>query len=508
MSRWLLALIALFIGSEVAAQTPSPEYELGTVAEFARHELGPYRGGFLDHPRRDEDFRRRARAGSTVEIVSDADLDTQVLRVRVTDASLFAEGPLPLLRLAPFYPPEADALRFRVKVVSGKVRAFAGGPTAYYGNSDVFTKSAELSAAVEPQWADLDISLNHPLRRNNRRAGFSTDAERNYYSRWAQEPLGVFLEVGTVGEFLIERIECVSRREGRPFKNYERRDVQTIRWIADFNGDASAEDLFTLYMADGEEEWFEESWRREKPLRFAPQQLEIVPETVYPRRGKVLEAVGTFAEEVHCAGIRTTGAPGANAIRFDVRHDARDYANTVVGWGYAEPLDVLVFVAPQKPATPWQAFAASDELRKLPGPGFDFQFAYRRIRERQDVDFAIYQTRRYLTPREWTTLVLPAADFVCVYGSGAYRERFLRNQPLTCDDVTAVAWLVPWCRAGRSAGGVKLRLDDFVFVRVPGSAAEHRSFWQLPADAKVEWRESSRPPYGRERIMLVDGEKW
>lgn len=504
MVRRCGALILYLASLCVSATAASPETTLGTVLDFSAVELGPYQRGFFDHWRWDETQRDRARAASNLEIVEND--GRKCLRVRVTDASLLAPGPLPLLRLAPFYPPEADVLRLHVKVIAGKVRAFAGGPTAYYANSDVYTRTEALAAASEPQWATLDFSLNHPLRRNFRRSGFSTDAERNYYNRWAQEPLGVFLDAGTSGEFLLERVEVLSRGEGRPFPKFASDAVTSVQRISAFEDIRDREALFTLYMAANEVEWFDESWRREKPLRFTPARLEIVDAEETPR-GKVLRHRGPSAEEVHCAGIRTAGATEANALRLAVRHDAPDYNNRLVGVGRAEALDVLVIVAPSKRPAVWQAFAASDELRKLPGPGFDFQLSYRILRERQDLDFAVYQTRRYVKPREWTTLVLPAADFVCIYGSGSYRDRFVRNQPLTCGDVTAVAWLNPWCRSGRGNSEVTLELDDLAFVRVPGNPTRLRSFWQLDAGATVEWRELAAPP-GRERVMLVDGEAW
>lgn len=508
MSRWsvlaaLLSAALLVCGAPAAApkSATSPETVLGTVLEFADAAPGPYQKGFLDNWRWTPPFREQAQSGSRTEIVADTGSGKRGLRVHVTDRKIFEQGALTLLRLAPFYPPEADVLRLHVKVLSGKVRVYAGGPTAYYANSDVYTRVAELAASTEPQTATIDLSLNHPLRRNFRRAGFSTDATRNYYSRWAQEPVGVFLDAGTAGEFILERIEVVSTGEGQLFPTFAETDIRTIKTIADFEA-GKTDGVFHLYMADGETEWFEQSWKREKPLRFQPPELSIVADS--ERGTKSLVSVGPSAEEVHCTGIQTARAPDANAIRIALRHDAPAYRNTVVGLGPAEAVDFLVFVAPPNKPFRWQEFAASDELRKHAGPGFDYQFSYRAIRDRRDLNFAIYQTRRYLKPREWTTLVLPAADFACIYGSGTYRDRLLKNLPLSCDDVVAVAWLNPWRRVGGN-GNVTLRFDELDFVHVPGTPLQLQSFWQF--DPATSPRMLKSPgPYGGSLHMLLPGD--
>jgi len=476
---------------------------LGTVADFAKVDIGPYQRGYLDFWRWSPEFRKQAESASRVEIVADAPLNKHLLRVEVSDAAIFAQGAVPWLRLAPFYPPEADTLRLRVKVVRGELRAFVGGPTAYYANSDVYTRTERLAAEEQPVWSVLDFDLHHPLRRNYRRAGFSTDAERVMYNRWAQEPLGVFLDAGTNGEFLVESIELIARGMGRPFPAFNAADVKTVKPIANFDAGRLA-NTFTLYMADGEAEWYDESWKRTRPLRFTPAELSF--EHNRERNSDVLVARGPSAEEVHCAGVHTRGTAEANAIQVAVHHDAPEYQNTVVGIGRAEAIDFLVFVAPAKQPDALDRFKASAELRQHAGPGFDYQLSYRLIRNQHDADFAIYQTRRYVTPRTWTTLTLPAADFVCVYGSGSYRERLTKNQPLTCDDVMAIAWLNPWCRAGRGQSAVTLRLDDLAFVHVPGTTDSHRSFWQPAPSINIRWIEGAGR-HGRERTMLLPGDE-
>lgn len=510
-TRWIAAVCGIVILTTTVAVGAAEqsneasrrgEAVLGTIIDFAGEAIGPYRQGFLESPRWTEELRRQAAPLSRVEVVEGTDAGRKALRVVVHDPLPFSTGPLALLRLAPYLPPDADVVRIHVTAIAGRFQVHVGGPTAYYANSDVFTAPQTFVAGAEPRRIAVDFNLHHPLWRNYRRAGWSTDANRNYYQRWAQEPMGVFVSSEGAGEFLLERVEVVSRGQGRKFPEFAADQVRTVRTIADFEDDRSPP-TFNLYMADGEVEWFEQSWKREKPLRFTPAEIRTTFDA--DRKSRVLVASGPAAEEVHCASVKTAGAAEANAFRLELRHDAPDYRNTVVGQGRAEAIDVLVFVAPPDQPFSWDSFGPDPQWRTEGKSGFDYQLSYRAIRARQDADFAVYQTRRYVRPGTWSTLVLPAADFVCVYGSGAYRDRFLQNRPLACDDVMAVAWLNPWCRIGRREATVTVSIDDLAFVNVPGDAESQRSFWQIDDTDQIRWVDETVGTV-RRRHMLLPGD--
>jgi hypothetical protein len=285
---------------------------------------------------------------------------------------------------------------------------------------------------------------------------------------------------------LVDRIDLVSVGEGKPFVTFAPQQIRPVQPIVDFE-DGKRERVFNLYMSAAEAEWFDESWTRTKPLRFAPMQLSVVAKGLDGR--KSLECLGRTAEEVHCTGVRTSGAAQANAIAATISVDAPEQRNSLLGSGPIVPIDFVVWVAPTGRPFPWPRFAPSEQLRAHSGPGFDYQFTYRTIASYSDVDFAMYHARRYLKPGEWSKLVLPAADFTCVYGHGAMRERFLVHEPLRCGEVVAFAWLNPWCRQGRREAPVTTRIDAISFVQVPGSPAEHRSFWQVPDVKQLSHRE-------------------
>jgi hypothetical protein len=457
---------------------------VGEIESFDSIPLGSFQKGFLDTHRWTEEIRQQARSWSSLEIVPEG--PGRALRVRVTDPQVLTPDAKSVARLAPFFPPQADAVRIRLKVVSGQVSIYVGGPTAYYGNSDVFTEPQTIRAAAKPEWVEIVCNFNHPTWRNYRRSGFSTDAPRNYYSRWAQEPMGIYLAPGSLGEILIDRVDLLALGEGKPFAEFTTAQVRQVQDIADFE-DGKLDGTFNLYMAAAEAEWFEESWRRSKPLRFEPMALTVIEGGLDGR--KSLQCRGRTAEEVHCTGVRTRGADGANAVAITLHVEAPEQRNTLVSAGPVVPVDFLIFVAPTDAPFPWQRFAPSDELRARGGSGFDFQFTHRLISNYTGVDLAIYQARRYLKPGEWEKLVLPAADFTCVYGHGSMRERFLEHKPLHSNEVIAVSWLNPWCRAGRRDAPVVTRVDEISFVDVLGSVEEHRSFWQAPDATRLLHRD-------------------
>ncbi len=474
---------------------------VGIIEDFDAMAEGPFQKGFLESPRWNEEQRQRAREWSRVEVV-DKD-EGHALRVRVGDPQVFADGAKVLLRPGAYFPPEADALRIRMKVISGRASIHVGGPTAYYGNSDVFTEPQIIQAGTQPEWVEVLCQFNHPTWRNYRRSGFSTDAPRNYYSRWAQEPIGVFLNADAKTEVLIDRIELVALGEGKPFAAFSPAQIQAVKSIADFE-DGRRDQIFNLYMAAAETEWFEESWKRTKPLRFEPMQIAIANTGMAGK--KSLECRGRTAEEVHCTGVHTTGVAGANAVSVTLSIDAPTQRNTLVGGGAVVPVDFLVFVAPKGEAFPWSSLGPDEALRSKGGPGFDYQLTHRLIAARPDLDFAMYQTRRYLKPGEWSKQVLPAADFTCIYGQGALRERFLNHEPLNCEEVIAVAWLNPWCRLGRRDESIVTRVDEMSFVKVPGLAREHASFWQVPDMGLLRHRDEGKDGQRKRHVWLQGDE--
>ena len=120
--------------------------------------------------------------------------------LKITVASDFAwtrpdgtPAPIDAFRVAllsnPHLPPETDAIRMRVRVVSGRAILSVGGPVSQIGSSDVFCDPHLVEPQGADEWQVVEFSLNHPIARNFRRANLSRDLPVIYYTRWAQEPM-------------------------------------------------------------------------------------------------------------------------------------------------------------------------------------------------------------------------------------------------------------------------------------------------------------------------------
>jgi hypothetical protein len=145
-----------------ADPAPSPATVIDMIEDFEKLPNGPFQKGFLDSWRWTDEVRAQARSSSRLEVIDSTAEKHKLLRVRVDDEKLLAADALPLLRLAPFYPPEADALRIRLRVDAGQAVIYVGGPTAYFGNSDVFTEPQTIRAEDPPRWVEVVCNFNHP----------------------------------------------------------------------------------------------------------------------------------------------------------------------------------------------------------------------------------------------------------------------------------------------------------------------------------------------------------
>lgn len=477
---------------------------VSALESFDRMNTGPIDKGYLDHWRWSEDRRQEARKWSQLDIVTaPEDVANRQLRVRINHQEVFADGAKAILRLADYLPPEADGVRLRLRAASGSFSIHAGGPTAYYGNSDVWSLPRTVRAEDSTEWIDLNLSLNHPLRRNFRRAGFSAEATRIYYQRWAQEPLGIYLGAGSHGELLIDRIDLIASGEGRPFPRFSPAEMEPVSCLADFEDDL-LDRVATVFFPATEAEWFDESWRRSRPLRFQPMSLSIAPSG--PGGEKVLVCQGPTAEEVHATALLTRGDAKANALLLSLKVEAPGRQERLAGGAPVTPIDILIFSTPEGVEFPWDSLAASPQLRSLGGRGFDYQFTHQVIANRQDLDFAIHHARRYLTPGEWSEPCLPSADFVCLYGQGSMKKRFLDQAPLNMSEIMAVAWVNPWARTGRRDVAVTTTIDRIDLVRVPGTPESHRSFWQVPDVSRLVLQPGSNDRGQRELIIGLPGE--
>lgn len=440
------------------------------------------------------------------------------------------DGPLDAARVAllsgPFLPPQTDAVRLQVRVASGRALLTVGGPVSQVGNSDVFCDPQLVDARDGTGWRTVEFSLNHPVARNFRRPNFTTDLPVVYYTRWAQEPLHLYLaalppDLRPAEEtvLFVDQAELVARGEGRPFPTFAPQDVNVLQTIADFESGSDLTNVFSVGHGYSIIKSFVSRHQQpQQPLPYPAPRFSLVE----GRRGtKALQAECTWAEEGQIVTIKTRAPAGANALAFTLKPSfpaklAAPYALEDEG-RRAHALDFVAFVAPAGSEFPWPAFEAHpDLLRALRESGQpDTAPAYHYLlatgRQAQGVTatsleqagaFGFYTARRYVAADEWSTVIIPLADFVCVYGQGACREFQARQQPLRPDSIAAIGFLAPF-----GSGRGSITLDDLACARVPGAPDQLRSFWQVPDFSRARLTALPRyHQYGNWTLMTLGEE--
>lgn len=454
------------------------------------------------------------------------------------------DQPLTTLRVAtlssPYLPPEADAIRLRVRVLSGRLIIAPGGPVSQIGNSDVFCDPQELTAT--DGWTTRTFSLNHRLLRNFRRPNFTVDLPVIYYTRWVQEPVYLQLiaphqPVGEETVVLLDQVELIATGEGQPFPRFEPGQITQPTPIVNFAHAASWTNLFALAHGYSILKPFAFGYHRQPEPNAKPTPAHIlksspfIPEegTLYPaprftrgtnEQGRTtLRAEGIWAEEGQIITHQTHAPATANALTVTLKPDFPTAASGTYACTYdgqrAHAVDFVVWVAPAGAEFPWSRLAASAALQEAartngytgPGAKYDFLLTPESSPFRAEPDlrkagpFAFYVARRYVPAGTWSTAVIPFADFICVYGQDTLRELQAEQRPLTADRVAGIGYLMPF-----GSGHGTLDVEQAGFATVPGTPAALRSFWQEPDLTAVQRtplpRFDSNRPWA---LMTTDG---
>lgn len=457
-------LHALSVFALSFACAAAPARDIATLADFSAAPP-------LDKPyvswRWTPETKAQAERFSRLAVEPSPDGEGNVWRLTLTDA--FPWGTLPeyiqsITRA--HFPPEADAIVLRCRVLDGTFTLAFGGPTAYFGNSDVTTAYQTLSPGG---WQDVVFDLNHDLIRNYRRAGFSRHARSIAYTRWAQEPPGLYL-MRSQGTLLVRDIRLVARGEGRPFPAVAPDEATVVAGVP--IDEASA---LTCFMPDGRNQIadFHASWKAGQSPSYAPPRLSFA---ATPGHGRSLAATARWSEEVRWMGVRTPAVRGANAIRLGVRL-VTEQESAVAGHPEVDhPVDIGLLSVPPDGAFPFDRLSAPEAERDAGVRGHDLLYAHLTLAD-ADWPSAFHTTRRFVRQGVWTTLVVPFADFVCIGATGGMRGDLETRAAPGGDGVRAVLALMPYPR-GRSFEST-LELGDIDFVRIPDEQA--RASYHRPA---------------------------
>jgi len=437
------------------------------------------------------------------------------------------DGPLDAARLAllsgPYLPPQADAVRLQVRITSGRALLTVGGPVSQIGTSDVFCDPQLVDARDGTGWRTVEFSLNHPVARNFRRPNFTADLPVVYYTRWAQEPMYLHLaalppELRPSEEtvLFVDQVELVARGEGRPFPTFGPGDISVLQTIADFESSSDLTNVFSVGHGYSIIKSFVS--RHQQPQQALPYPAPRYSLVEGRTATRALQTECTWAEEGQIVTIKTRVPAGANALAFTMKPSfpaklAAPYALEYEG-RRALAVDFVVFVAPPGEPFPWSSFEAHPDLQRAlresgqPDAGPAYHYLLATGRQAQGVTatsleqagaFGFYTARRHLTADEWSNVIIPLADFVCVYGQGSCRELQAKQVPLRPDAIAAIGFLAPF-----GSGHGTLAIDDLAGARVPGAPDQLRSYWQVPDMARARLIELPRfRQYGNWRIMTA-----
>lgn len=441
--------------------------------------------------------KRQAEQFSRVELARDS-AGAMLLSLKVAPTIPFKRPYLEILSLGTrYFPPEADALRMKVRAVSGKMILSFGGPTAYFGNSDAFLRPLTVDAARDgSDWRTVEFSLHHGLVRNFRRASYSGKAPWIYYARWAQEPTYLYVFKGSGGEVQARDMELVAHGVARPFPVFGEGALDVVGALADFQSTAAEGRAFTAMVGENDRE-FEPSWKQKEPVAHPPLDVRIVGD---PVEGKVLQARGRFLEEMSAVGITLADPRAGDGLRFRVRAET-EAAYAMIPAAPGQPVDFLLYEAPEPAAFDWKPFLPSAELKAGPGKGYERNLAFSRLKGVPGLSLAIYHARRFIPKGQWCDTTIPFEDFLCIYGCGELAERFQRQLPPDPRKLLAAAVLAPWPRKGRFETSLGIR--EISLVKFKGEPANRRSYFQFPDAGNLQGVRSAK---GGFTFLLAPGE--
>jgi hypothetical protein len=369
-----------------------------------------------------------------------------------------------------YFPPESDAIVLRLRVVSGEFRLGIGGPTAYFGDSDVFTATQRIAVG---DWTDVRFDLHEGLQRNYRRAGYGRAAQVMSYNRWAQEPTMLTVWPGSSGTLLVQSAKLVATGRGRPFPTFEAAVLESVRVVP-----VTLESAFTMLLADSQWEDFKASWLDPAACRYPPPAMAAADAPV--PGAAALSATAGWNEEIRWAGLRTEPTSGADALAITVRV-ATDVPSTLLASAAGQPIDIGLLAAPAGEAFPWDRLQPPEEWRRdAKGKGYDLNLSHRVVGSLENLHVGLFHARRFIRPNEWQSFVIPYEDFACVGATGAFRERLVAHTPPTLSDASAaVLWLVPWPRR-KPGGPATAAVADIRFLRIAPSDGRSRRSYPAP----------------------------
>lgn len=394
---------------------------------------------------------------------------SRIWKVRVTSELPFFHPYLELISLGTNYlPPDADAIRLKVRAISGNISLTFGGPTAYFGNSDVFLRPIQIKASEKPSdWFTAEFSLHHGLIRNFRRSSFSRESPTIHYARWTQEPTYAYLLRGSAGEAHFKDIEIIAQGQSQPFPATIIDASKPPHAIVNVSSPQSSSRPFTALVGDTESEFVS------TPSQHLPATMSSETDSA---EGAVLKIRGRFSEEVSAVGFDIKPPASGDTFALRIKLDSSIPAHIAPDTP-ANPLDILIYESSESSRFEWKPFIRSDDTAHAGPARFDRNLTHANFLRNSDASVAIYHARRFLPQQTWTDLTIPLEDFVCIYAQGHLIAQFQNQQSPRSESLAAIALLPPWPRKGRPESTLNVQTIQLVTRLHPPL---QRSYYQPP----------------------------
>lgn len=465
------AISALLLTTYQLFASPS-----GSVLVTASHldGLAPFEPRPITSWRWSPEQKANASQFSEMSIHTD-ESGSRIWKLRVNSELPFVQPYLELITLGTNYlPPEADAIRLKVRAISGNISLTFGGPTAYFGNSDVFLRPIQIKAAEKPSdWFTAEFSLHHGLIRNFRRASFSQNSPTIHYARWTQEPTYAYLLRGSTGEAHFKDIEIISHGESHPFPSTNIDTSKPPQTIANGSLAQSVSRPFTTLVGDTESEFVA------PPNQHLPA---TISSEIDPKEGSVLKIKGRFSEEVSAVGFEVNQSPSGDTLALRVKVNSSIPAFIAPNVA-ADPLDIVLYASRESSPFDWTPFLRPDKTPHTISPRFERNLTHTNLLRNPEKSVAIYHARRFLPPKTWSNLTIPLEDFVCLYAQGNLATHFTTQQSPRPESLIAIALIPPWPRKGRTETTLNVQSIQLVSRLSPAS---QRSYYQAPISPLIK----------------------
>jgi hypothetical protein len=377
--------------------------------------------------------------------------------------------------------PEADEIRIRLKVVSGRFQLAFGCINLAFAPSDTFTDIRVVDESADG-WQTLRFSLHKNLIRNYRRNAFTENLPYITITRWIQENLMLYLFRSGNGELLVDRVELVSTGLGRPYPQPAPEQITPVATVADFEttNDLSLAFSYTTVPLD---------LSGPRPTNYTKTstttsgKIVVAGKTIQwyqpPRRALIdqstnglysLEVKQTGYESFAFTGLRLPNPDGANAIQMTLRADHSSTLTNLV-------FDFLAYAAPpaSKAAFPWTNCQPATAWMEDTNLNFDLYLAEENTTKES---YALYHLRRTVTNHQWNRILLPLDDFAGFFSCNAGTN--LMKTPLQALRSTNLLFLGFFSPYKQLSAETRLWIDDVSLVRVESTPEQLRSFWQNP----------------------------